>query len=306
MNKFGLSRNIPAEVKRSVRQRDGFGCIVCGSAFPQYDHVGIEFKDAKVHSADQIILLCGGCHDLKTRGALSTETLQRHAKSPFCRRVGYARGPLDIGIESPEIVIGTINTTNVSTLIEFEGEPLFTVSPPEADGEPFLINAKLFGPDEKPMLYIENNVFLLSPSNWDVKVEGQKIEIRCAPGVFYLKMRVEPPRRIVIENLVMAHKQCRIECKEGSPTTLQNGLKKFEIDASANGGDSVICLNSNGLALSSGGAGLYIKEYRSEALPRKQFTSWSFPFASIDPRRNALCNCGSGQRYKNCHGAIKE
>lgn len=52
MNQFGLSRDIPEAVKRQVRQRDGFGCIICGSAIIEYEHFEPEFHAAKFHSVD--------------------------------------------------------------------------------------------------------------------------------------------------------------------------------------------------------------------------------------------------------------
>ena len=61
MNRFGLGRDIPGTTKRIVRQRCGFGCVVCGAAFYQYEHVDPAFADARVHDPEKICLLCGGC-----------------------------------------------------------------------------------------------------------------------------------------------------------------------------------------------------------------------------------------------------
>jgi hypothetical protein len=46
-NKYGLARHIPADVARSVRQSDGFGCVVCDHALIKYDHLEPEFHDAR-------------------------------------------------------------------------------------------------------------------------------------------------------------------------------------------------------------------------------------------------------------------
>jgi 5-methylcytosine-specific restriction endonuclease McrA len=68
MNKHGLNRAIPSGIKREVRQRCGFGCVVCGLGIVQYEHVEPEFSDAVKHEADKIVLLCPQCHSKVTTG----------------------------------------------------------------------------------------------------------------------------------------------------------------------------------------------------------------------------------------------
>ncbi|MEH2485180.1 Abi-alpha family protein [Bradyrhizobium sp. AZCC 2230] len=81
-NRHGLSRNIPADVKRTVRQRDGFGCVVCGKAIYDYEHFDPEFADATQHDPAGIVLLCISCHGKKTRGFLSKQTIAAARQSP--------------------------------------------------------------------------------------------------------------------------------------------------------------------------------------------------------------------------------
>lgn len=47
INKYGLTRDIPASVKRAVRQRDGFGCVICGLGIYTYEHIDQPFKNDK-------------------------------------------------------------------------------------------------------------------------------------------------------------------------------------------------------------------------------------------------------------------
>jgi len=67
VNKHCLKREIPAAVKRTVRQACGFGCMVCGEAIYEYEHIDPEFAEAKEHSPDAIGLLCPTCHARVTR-----------------------------------------------------------------------------------------------------------------------------------------------------------------------------------------------------------------------------------------------
>lgn len=57
-NKYGLSRYVPSDVRRIVRQRCGFGCVICGLSLYDYEHFAPYFKDAKSHDPDGITLLC--------------------------------------------------------------------------------------------------------------------------------------------------------------------------------------------------------------------------------------------------------
>ncbi|MHB0562224.1 hypothetical protein ACX3RA_15640, partial [Escherichia coli] len=58
INKHGLSRRIPETIKRQIRQRCGFGCVICGFGFYDYEHFKPDFVDAKVHDPNGMTLLC--------------------------------------------------------------------------------------------------------------------------------------------------------------------------------------------------------------------------------------------------------
>ena len=82
-NKYDLSRTIPNEVKRVVRQECGFGCIVCGNAIYTYEHIIPEWKDALSHEVDKIGLLCNNCHIQTTKGLIPKEAIQKYRDSPI-------------------------------------------------------------------------------------------------------------------------------------------------------------------------------------------------------------------------------
>jgi magnesium chelatase family protein len=47
INKHGLSRTIPAEIRREIRQRSKFGCVICRNAIYTYEHIDPTFVNAK-------------------------------------------------------------------------------------------------------------------------------------------------------------------------------------------------------------------------------------------------------------------
>ncbi|MFJ5180035.1 SEC-C metal-binding domain-containing protein [Pseudomonas fulva] len=304
-NNHDLARYIPSEVRRTVRQRDGFGCIVCGSFFYHYDHLGIEFKDAKLHEADNIVLLCGGCHDRKNRGALSTETIKIAAKNPRCKQKSFSWGPLDTGLEHPIVQMGSLIASNVKSLIRVDGEDVFSISPPSEEGSPFTINAKIYDRGGRLILRIVESEVQVLGISWDVEVVGQRVIIRSFSGIFDLILRVEPPRKIIIERMNMVYKGLAISCSEGKALSVEFGGMVMSIQsAEVSGGDTMFDLSSSGFEFSSGsgiitGFTLGPSEHNSPSVPMS-FSDQRFPRQP----RNELCSCGSGKKYKRCHGAL--
>lgn len=303
-NRQDLSRNIPSEVKRQVRQRDGAGCVKCGSFFYHYDHLGVEFKDADVHDPDKIVLLCGGCHDKKNRGFLSTETIEEAARNPICKRKGFSWGALDLGGAHPVVTFGTILARNAKTILKIEGEDVFSILPPVEDGEPFRISANLYDSNGNLIVRIvENQVEVLEVS-WDAEVVGQRINIRSGLGVFEAILRVEPPCGIVVERLNMHYKGYVVQCHEGKATTVyHNGsvmtAQSVEID-----GGVVLTITRDGLGVGGGGGTMIIR-----GLEMGPATPAEIARLKVGPQRkigrNEPCPCQSGKKYKRCHGAIE-
>ena len=216
-NKHGLSRYIPSEVKREVRRRSGFGCVVCGNAFYEYEHIDPPFENAKQHDPERMALLCGSCHSDSTTGRLSKETIKRASAAPKSLQKGFSFRPLDVGWTHPEVVIGTLHAIETTNIVRVFGEPMLCVDPPEQDGAPFRLSAILTDRDENDILIIDENQWQNPTINWDVEIKGQRIKIRRALGDILLILRIDPPHRIVIERLDSYYDGVKLICREGQP-----------------------------------------------------------------------------------------
>jgi hypothetical protein len=104
---------------------------------------------------------------------------------------------------------------NAKTLIRISGDDVFSIRPPEENGGPFILDARFFDADGRPILDIVANEWRSSSDNWDVEIVGSRITIRKELGNFALVLRSEPPRKLVIERMEMVHKGIRISCQEG-------------------------------------------------------------------------------------------
>jgi hypothetical protein len=306
LNRYDLSRAIPAGIKRLVRQRDGFGCLICGSAFYQYDHIENEYKDAKEHDPQKIVLLCGGCHDKKTRRFLSTETIVGKIGAPACLSKGFSWGAFDLGCSAPEIVLGTLTAKNVESLISIDGVSIFSVAPPSVPGGPFNINATFRNPKDDENLRIVNNEFQVLGANWDAEISGARITLRSGHGVFSLILRIEPPHRLVVERLDMKYDDISITCREnetilieGRGSKYQGGTFDFEghevaVDIK---GPNVVFGVGNGRSVIRGATFVIGGGFQFGG-PGKKRTTFQ------KQSRNDKCACGSGERYKQCHGKL--
>ena len=189
-NAYGLSREIPAAVKREVRQRDGFGCVICGLGIVQYEHVDPEFKDARSHDPDAIALLCPQCHSKITTRMWSKGRVKLAMRNPKCRQVGFAREFFDFSEGYPPIQVS--------------GHSLFKIKPPELPGEPFLFSGLFTDSRGNVSLEIEDNEWKAYSNLWDVDVQGPTIKIREAQRAVHLVLKIVQPDTIVVEKLKMS------------------------------------------------------------------------------------------------------
>lgn len=206
-NRFGLGRYIDADTKRIVRQRSGFGCVLCGLAFYQYHHVDPPFAEARLHEPEGITLLCGSCHDMVTRGAISPETVRRAMQNPRCLQEGYSFGSLDMGPSFPPIEFAgnTFLSDGDFTLIEVGDVDLVRLASPEQQGGPYRLSASFFDRNQQPTLTIEDNEWRASSGTWDVRVTGRDITIYRGPGQVALQLTNVPRERVIISNIDMSY-----------------------------------------------------------------------------------------------------
>lgn len=202
-NKHGLSRAIPANIRRTVRQRCGFGCVRCGLALYDYEHFDPDFKDATAHRADGITLLCMQCNQKRARGFLSADTVRKANADPCCRQQGFANEAFDFGAESLEIAFAGVTFTDCENLIEVNGVPILSIRPPEQAKQPYRLCGQFADETGKITLKIEDNVWSADSDNWDVECDGPRITIRRAARRLSLVLKAEPPARLVVERLNM-------------------------------------------------------------------------------------------------------
>lgn len=191
-NKHGLSRYIPVDIRKKVRRRCGFGCVICGCAVITYEHFKPRYKDAKKHLAEGITLLCGHHQLESTKGILSLETIMKADAEPFCKRVGYSNQLLDIGNSKPKIYLGNSNLTACGPVIAFNGDILLKIQQPERKSSKWRLSATFHEQSGAVACEIVENELVVNEALFDFEQVGTKFIAKDAKGVV-LEMELIPP-----------------------------------------------------------------------------------------------------------------
>lgn len=202
-----FSDRIPDPVKRQVRQQCGFGCVVCGSPFYDYEHWNPEFKDLNgAHRAEGITLCCPNCH--RRKGTLLSnadyENCIQHPKAlsdGFVRTEWSSSGPLSLRL-------GNIECTDIRNIVVVDGSPVIAFVEPESSGAPLRLIARFFDRTGIEQFRIDHNECIGNPDAWDItsnaiQGRGWNWVVRKGSGEIDLDVSVLPPSRVEINRLRM-------------------------------------------------------------------------------------------------------
>lgn len=193
---------IPLPIQREVRQRCGFGCVVCGLPLYEYDHI-LGWANVQRHVAEEIILLCDQHHREKTSGLLPDDAIREANAKPFNLREGISK-PYDLhylGSECEAVIGGNRFTTadagygTIMVPLSVDGLPLlgFILT----DGH-LLLNLNLFDEFNNLVLRINNNELVYHPDPWDIQFVGRNLIVREAHRKLLIDISFEVPNRIVV------------------------------------------------------------------------------------------------------------
>lgn len=193
---------IPSEIKREVRQRCGFGCVICGMPLYEYEHM-LEWAAVKRHVASEITLLCRQHHGEKTNGLLPKENVIEANKSPFNLKTGVSKNHL-LHYSGKNVKLALANS-----VFQFNDLPEnYFFAPLVVDGLPvvgfrvedgkLLMQFIAFNEFNVPVLEIVDNELIYRTEQWDIEWVGQKLTVREDHRKILLQLVFEPPHTIRI------------------------------------------------------------------------------------------------------------
>lgn len=225
-NRNDLPRHIPAEIKREVRKNCGFGCVVCGSAFYEYEHFNPEYNEAIIHDPAGITLLCAKHHDDKTRGRMSNKILEEAAANPKCKQTGFSHGALEFGTKDSIVQIGSTYFIEARNIISVNGETILSIKKPEAESAPFLLT--LVTEDSRNSNRVIDNEWIGDVKSWDITTIGRSITVRDAIGSVILDIENIPSEKFIINHINITFKGFKIETKLIAEKIIDNVLVQGE------------------------------------------------------------------------------
>lgn len=203
LNKHGLSRDIPALIKRTVRQECGFGCIFCGNAICQYEHIE-PFRNVRDHIPKDIALLCGSCHDQVTRGNIAKAAVRRQRLAPHRESHPWPHSRFYPEAESFPVFLGGAQFFSPRTVLRILGHDLLSIREPEREDGPIRLSAEFHNNNGEKVLVIDENECTFNPHSWDIETSGNLYTIRSAPRAVALRIRM-CPEGLAVERLAMRY-----------------------------------------------------------------------------------------------------
>ena len=223
---MGTRPDIPDPIKREVRQRCGFGCVICGLPVYEYDHM-VGWAETERHQADEITLLCSQHHAEKTRGLRTREQIQAADAKPFNRQRGIS-APFGLSLdasEPPVIRMGSNWITSPDDMTEAVVIDDFLIFGFRREGSQLYLRLIVFNEYNQCELVIEDNVLVASTGVWDIQFEGQVLKVRRAARDIILQLRFEPPSTVRLERASLVYNGVLIEVKENAVDFEVNGIQ---------------------------------------------------------------------------------
>jgi hypothetical protein len=174
---------IPANVKRTVRQRCGFGCVVCGNPIVEYDHL-YGWAETGRHLAEELTLLCPRHHSEKTRGLLPAAEIEKANGRPAnLRQAWSAPSELHFGASRVIFDVATVRfrSSTAKTFIALKVDSSTLLGFRFENGV-CLVKVKIFDTAGKIVLEIVDNELVFTTAAWDVEFVANRLKIRAGVG----------------------------------------------------------------------------------------------------------------------------
>ncbi len=197
-----LGRKIPLWMKRNIRRRCGFGCVMCGLPIFEYHHM-TPWHKARKHVESDITLLCDNDHRRAGAGLLPEQ--QVHAANAKPNNVSggmtgterlYFSGPAVL-VHFATVAISSSNEAaiNEQVLLTICGLPIISC---KFDNGNLLITATFYDENNRVLLQILDNELTFAVDAWDVQFVKNRLTISDAARVTRLQFEFVPPSQLGI------------------------------------------------------------------------------------------------------------
>ncbi|ESU25643.1 hypothetical protein FLJC2902T_30750 [Flavobacterium limnosediminis JC2902] len=190
-------------MRREVRQRCGFGCVICGLPLYEYDHI-INYSIVQEHTPENLTLLCDQHHREKTNKLLSIEQVIEANNNPYNvinanttpYLLNFAGSDFSVILGDIRQFVPNVNSQN-DFIIPFLVNNKRLISFEIIEGKLFF-NLVLLDEHDNLLLKIVENEMVFSSEQWDVEFVGRRLTIRKALGVIIFDIEFLIPNSVKI------------------------------------------------------------------------------------------------------------
>lgn len=220
---------IPEPIKREVRQRCGFGCVICGFPLYEYEHM-LEWARVKRHVAKEITLLCREHHGQKTSGLLPVSDVIKANKNPYNLKEGASKslllnysGDTDISFKVGDSILPYPKLPEKAVVIPIMIDGIPIISFIIKDNNLF-INFMAFDRNNHLIFHIVENEVVFSTAQWDIEWIAKKLTIREKKGKILLSIEFNPPNNITILNAIILCNGVEVHLRKNYIACLNNKI----------------------------------------------------------------------------------
>ena len=241
---------IPEGIRRAVRQRCHFGCVVCGSPIFEYDHL-TPYSEVRTHEESNLTLLCSKHHADKTVSRISDELVRHYNENPHNGKVGYTSPYKIMPDRNVNIIIGSnrlikgFPTGNgeysclAATASGEQGGYVVSFATLHAEDGWLSLSMMLTDRHGQPILGIDHGEIVLSSGVWDFHYEGSTLQIREKLGSVLLDMDFASDRCEIRKGLFLNSSLDGFIVDNSRLTPVLNNRSSVEISGS-------YCMGGNG------------------------------------------------------------
>lgn len=225
------NREIPEPIKRIVRQRCGFGCIICGNPIIQYHHIE-EWAVVKEHRPENITLLCPSHHMDVTATRIPKSIILEANQIPYCV-TNQQSSPYKLFYtldEECSVMIGSlcfrmIYTSNLfSQITPIMIDDMRIIQFVRVENKLGLF-VNIFNNKNQLVLKIYNNELIMSTGQWDITFIGNKLTIKQDNQNLLCEIKFNTPSGITITKANLYYNKHHVVINE-------NGLQNQNVHLS--------------------------------------------------------------------------
>lgn len=193
---------IPESIKRQVRQRCGFGCVVCGCPIYEYEHM-VEYSRTQTHEAENLTLLCDHHHRLKTAKLLPLDVVEEANRRPHNRNspnsspqlLYYSGQKMQLSVGGNIFSYPSLEENQAFFPFVVDGLPVVSFANREGT---IALNAQFHNRVGEICFEIRKNELTYNTEQWDVEWVGTTLTIRGGARDILLEVDFSPPNAISI------------------------------------------------------------------------------------------------------------